>query len=74
MSLYWSLTTLSTVGYGDVTPSTDEEKVLSMIVMIFGSVLYATIIGNVANCMLIIASLPKHFPIPETRFAPSRVH
>ncbi len=59
MSLYWSLTTLSTVGYGDVTPSTDEEKVLSMIVMIFGSVLYATIIGNVANCTLIIASFAQ---------------
>ena len=49
-SLYWSLSTLSTVGYGDITPSTDEEKVLSMVVMLFGSVLYATIIGNVANC------------------------
>ena len=55
-SLYWSLSTLSTVGYGDITPGTDEEKVLSMIVMIFGSVLYATIIGNIANC----ASFPSY--------------
>ena len=25
LSLYWSLTTVSTVGYGDITPKSTEE-------------------------------------------------
>ncbi len=35
-AIYWSLITVSTVGYGDITPVTDEGKVLTMILIIFG--------------------------------------
>ena len=47
-SLYWALTTLTTIGYGDITPSTNGEKIYSMLVMVIGAVIYATIFGNVA--------------------------
>ena len=48
-SLYWALTTVSTVGYGDICPNTTAERVLSMVVMLVGAIMYATIIGNVAT-------------------------
>ena len=35
-SIYWSLITISTVGYGDITPVTKEGKVLTMILILFG--------------------------------------
>jgi hypothetical protein len=35
-SLYWAFTTMSTVGYGDITAKTDLEKTLSIVLMLFG--------------------------------------
>ena len=35
-AIYWSLITISTVGYGDITPVTNEGKVLTMVLIIFG--------------------------------------
>src|SRR5689334_11212162 len=45
--IWWSVVTVTTVGYGDLAPTTVEGKVVAMIVMLFGigflSVLTATI-------------------------------
>jgi len=35
-AIYWSLITISTVGYGDITPVTEEGKVLTMVLIFFG--------------------------------------
>ena len=35
-ALYYSLITLTTVGYGDFSPATDLGKIISMIYIIFG--------------------------------------
>jgi voltage-gated potassium channel len=35
-ALYWSLVTISTVGYGDNSPLTDEGRVISMLIIISG--------------------------------------
>ena len=47
--LYWCITTLSTVGYGDRTPDTSVEKIYAMFVMIVGVASYGFVIGNVAS-------------------------
>ena len=47
-SLYWAFTTLTTVGFGDIVPSTNIERLFAMFVMLMGSVIYATIFGNVS--------------------------
>ena len=38
---------ITTVGYGDVLPSNDMERVLNSIILIFASLLYAVIFGTV---------------------------
>ena len=48
-SLYWVVTTVSTVGYGDVLPANDYEYLFAAGVMLLGAFMYAFIIGNIAN-------------------------
>jgi voltage-gated potassium channel Kch len=52
--LYWTMTTLSTVGYGDITPVTDLQRVYTVGVMVLGLVVYGFIIGNVATLLFSI--------------------
>ena len=47
-ALYWCVTTLTTVGYGDIVPSTDAEMLYAMLVMFLGVGVYGYVIGNVA--------------------------
>ena len=47
-SLYWSTTTMTTVGYGDITPYNDRDKIMAISAMITGIILYGYILGAVA--------------------------
>jgi voltage-gated potassium channel len=47
--LYWSLTTMTTVGYGDVTPDTTTGKVVAVIVMLVGIGFVAILTGAIAQ-------------------------
>lgn len=47
-SLYWTVTTLTTVGYGDITPQNNIEYVFTSITMLLGASFYAFFIGNIA--------------------------
>ena len=49
VALYWAFTTMTTVGYGDVTPQTDEERIFCIFAMIIGVAFYSYIIATVAS-------------------------
>jgi voltage-gated potassium channel len=51
-AVYWAIVTLTTVGYGDITPSTNVGQFLSAIVMIVGYAIIAVPTGIVTNEML----------------------
>ncbi|OQX29676.1 MAG: hypothetical protein B0D92_02550 [Spirochaeta sp. LUC14_002_19_P3] len=46
---YWTVTTLTTIGYGDITPETSTQFIYTIVVMLIGAALYGFIIGNIAN-------------------------
>mmetsp|Transcript_29358 Transcript_29358/g.95665 ORF Transcript_29358/g.95665 Transcript_29358/m.95665 type:complete len:662 (+) Transcript_29358:116-2101(+) len=55
-SLYLSVMTISTVGYGDVTPETTAERVFLIIAMLTGASIYAYVVGSICG---IIASMDQ---------------
>ena len=48
-SYYWTMITLATVGFGDITPVTTAETMYTIAVTITGPCLFAVIIANVAS-------------------------
>lgn len=54
ISLYWSVMTMSTIGYGDVTPKTQYERLYEIFGMILGASVYAYMVGAICS---IVASM-----------------
>ncbi|KXZ53940.1 hypothetical protein GPECTOR_6g858 [Gonium pectorale] len=52
-SLYWAFTTTATVGYGDITPKTDKEKIIAIFVMCLGVSLVGYVTSSITNIMAI---------------------
>jgi voltage-gated potassium channel len=50
-ALYWCVATLTTIGYGDVTPITRGQTIYAMGVMLLGVGLYGFVIGNLATLL-----------------------
>ena len=48
-SMYWTITTLTTIGYGDIVPHTNGARLFTMIIMLSGVAFYGLVIGNIAN-------------------------
>jgi len=80
VSLYWAVTTLTTVGYGDITPATNLSRVYTMGVMLVGVGVYGVIIGNISRMMMLadkyteerkekmenLQEYLKHYNIPQS--------
>ncbi|XGW14604.1 hypothetical protein V3C99_000691 [Haemonchus contortus] len=47
-SLYFTLSTITSIGFGNVSATTDSEKIFTIIMMILGSLMYASVFGNVS--------------------------
>ncbi|XP_062861520.1 potassium voltage-gated channel subfamily H member 8 [Trichomycterus rosablanca] len=46
-SLYFALSSLTSVGFGNVSANTDSEKVFSICTMLIGALMHAVVFGNV---------------------------
>lgn len=57
--VYFSFTTMTTTGYGDLTPATREGRALSVLEMLIGQIYLVTVIG------LLVGNLNRRSPRPE---------
>ena len=49
VSLYWAVTTLTTIGYGDITPVTSTEMKIGMVSMALGGFLFGMLVGTLSS-------------------------
>lgn len=68
-ALYWTITTLATVGYGDITPETPAQMMYAIMTMLFGVGLFGYGIGNVAHMLANIDQVQAHFHSSLDRLA-----
>ncbi|KAJ6914034.1 potassium channel AKT1-like isoform X3 [Populus alba x Populus x berolinensis] len=60
-SIYWSITTLTTVGYGDLHPVNTREMIFDIFYMLFNLGLTAYLIGNMTNLVVHGTSRTRRF-------------
>ncbi|GMJ07466.1 K+ transporter 1 [Hibiscus trionum] len=60
-SMYWSITTLTTVGYGDLHPVNIREMIFDIFYMFFNLGLTAYLIGNMTNLVVHGTSRTRRF-------------
>jgi hypothetical protein len=53
-SVYWAMTTMSTIGYGDITAVTTEERVVALFCMSIGAAIFAY---GITNMCTLVANL-----------------
>ena len=72
-ALYWALVTMSTIGYGDILPTTTGERFFVILAMLIGTSVFAYVVGSVCT---IVASMDKksseHHELMDTLNAMAR--
>lgn len=50
-SVYWAVTTIATIGYGDITPQNESEILVTIVVELAGSALFGYFINIIGASM-----------------------
>lgn len=58
-ALYWSLTTMTTIGYGDRGPSTESELVFVLFAEVFGLAFFALLLTQINNVSDVMGETSK---------------
>ena len=63
-SVYWALTTLTTVGYGDITPTNSAEQAYECFALLIGGLIFGYLLSQVG---VLVASLDRQTALIEEK-------
>ena len=63
-SVYWAVTTLTTVGYGDLVPTNDAERVYALCAMLISALIFGYMISNIGS---LVASMDRQAALVEEK-------
>ncbi|MBW2967243.1 NAD-binding protein [Candidatus Woesearchaeota archaeon] len=66
VSIYWLVTTITTVGYGDITPITTQGKLIALGIMITGIITVSLVISQITSRIVSI-NLGSMFGVTRTK-------
>ena len=74
-AMYWSIVTITSVGYGDITPQNPAEMRICTLLLLWGSCLWAYIIGNACGIVstLDVDTMQHHQRMDQLNFMCERV-
>ena len=49
---YWAMTTLASVGYGDLHPISNSERLIGSLIFLVGTVAFSFIMGNFIDMLV----------------------
>ncbi len=66
-ALWWSIVTLTTVGYGDITPITTTGRLTAVLIMITGVSVLGVLAGTLASFFRLESGHPSSKTVPQRR-------
>ena len=63
-SVYWAVTTLTTVGYGDIVPTNDRERLYALCAMLVSALVFGYMISNIGS---LVASMDRQAALVEEK-------
>lgn len=62
-ALYWAAMTISTVGYGDITPANDHERVFVIFGILVGASYFSYVVGSVCSVLAKLSEKEEEFQL-----------
>ena len=69
-SVYWALTTLTTVGYGDIIPANNAERAYALLALLIGALVFGFLLSSIGDMISKVGDRVHLTPLHSTPTQP----